>query len=395
VEESPRTPTVPPDEDAGALTPDAGLTEPSTVVPRSILTSLGPLGEPDANGLRLPPGFSSRIVARSGQLVLPSSSYPWHPAPDGGATFATLDGGYVYVSNSEFTPGGAGALRFDAAGELIDAYPILQNSTRNCAGGLTPWRTWLSCEEVALGRVWECDPLGIEAAVLRPALGQFRHEAAAVDPVRMQIYLTEDEIDGRLYRFTPDAIDSGGRPDLQSGRLEVAHVESGGLEGRVSWLAVPDPSGTVLATRLQVEASTPFNGGEGIWHHDGVIYFATKGDNRVWAYDLELQLLTVLYDLATTASPILSGVDNVTVTPARDVLVAEDGGDMQVVGITPDGTPVALLQLVGHDFSEITGPAFDPSGTRLYFSSQRGATGSSDAGVTFEVSGQFFDASTE
>jgi hypothetical protein len=73
------------------------------------------------------------------------------------------------------------------------------------------------------------------------------------------------------------------------------------------------------------------------------------------------------------------------------VLVAEDaGGDMQLVGLTTGGAPIALLQVVGHDGSELTGPAFDPSGTRLYFSSQRGTNGAPEEGVTFEVTGKFF-----
>jgi len=87
----------------------------------------------------------------------------------------------------------------------------------------------------------------------------------------------------------------------------------------------------------------------------------------------------------------LAGVDNVTVTPRGDVLVAEDGGDMQLVVLLPSEggeqfDAVPLLQVVGHDASEITGPAFDPSYTRLYFSSQRGAEGANEFGVTFEIS---------
>ena len=66
----------------------------------SNIANLGPLGEPDENGLRLPTGFSSRIVARSGMTV-GSSDYVWHNAPDGGAVVATDDGGWIYVSNSE------------------------------------------------------------------------------------------------------------------------------------------------------------------------------------------------------------------------------------------------------------------------------------------------------
>jgi hypothetical protein len=59
----------------------------------------GPLGSPDANGIRLPSGFTSRVIARSGQRVT-GTSYTWHNAPDGGACYA--DGSsWIYVSNSE------------------------------------------------------------------------------------------------------------------------------------------------------------------------------------------------------------------------------------------------------------------------------------------------------
>ena len=89
------------------------------------------------------------------------------------------------------------------------------------------------------------------------------------------------------------------------------------------------------------------------------------------------------------AQPVLRGVDNITVSPRGDVLVAEDGDDMQLVAITTTGDIEPVLQIVGHDRSEITGPAFDPSGTRLYFSSQRGSTNTDDDGVTYELSGPF------
>lgn len=380
--------------DAGARPPDGGLADAGAAFPvrnippppalRSRIAEIGPLGEPDENGVRLPEGFRSRVIARSGEPVVRGSRFEWHSAPDGGATYGTEDGGWIYVSNSEVPLiGGVGAVRFDAAGEIVAAHRILDGTDINCAGGKTPWHTWLSCEEKPSGRVFECDPFGEHPAVVRPALGVFKHEAAAVDPVEAHVYLTEDEGDGRFYRFVPDRVTERGHPDLSAGRLEVASV---GSDGAVRWLTVPDPGyegGT--ATRHQVAESTAFDGGEGIWYHDRFVYFSTKGDNRVWAYDVEAARIEVLYD---GGEPTLQGVDNLTVSCCGDVLVAEDGGSMQVVAVLPSGELKPLLQVVGHDGSEITGPAFDPGGTRLYFSSQRGSDG---AGVTFEVEGPFHE----
>ena len=200
--------------------------------------------------------------------------------------------------------------------------------------------------------------------------------------------MTEDVPDGRFYRFVYD-----NPADLSAGRLEVAEVTGASAEGAVEWREVPDPSAESAETRFQVPSSTAFNGGEGIWYQQGVVYFSTKGDNRIWAYETDTSMLTVIYDAATSSTPILTGVDNLTMSPAGDLLVAEDGGDMQIVAISADGAIVPILQVTGQDLSEITGPAFDPSLGRLYFSSQRGADGLDilgRSGITYEVSGPFF-----
>lgn len=369
---------------------DAGTGEfPVRTVPdrpalRSLIGDIGPLEAPDALGLALPAGFTARIVATTSQTVAPSG-YVWHTAPDGGATFITEDSGWIYVSNSEVPlVGGVGALRFSPSGELIDAYRILDETNINCAGGLTPWHTWLSCEETDRGQVYECDPWGEHPAVLRPALGTFKHEAAAVDPASGYLYLSEDQGDGGFYRFIPAGMTSAGFPDLTAGELQIAQLDG----ENVTWLTVPDPQlEGDTPTREQVD-STPFDGGEGIWFHANVVYMTTKGDNRLWAYDVVAETMTILYDDDTSATPILSGVDNVTVSCCGDVLVAEDGGDMQICVVLPSGEVRALVQISGQDGSEITGPAFDPSGTRLYFSSQRGIDG---AGITYEVTGPFHE----
>lgn len=346
----------------------------------------GELLPPDANGLRLPAGFRSRVIAHTGRTVLPGSSYIWHKSPDGGACYAADDGGWVYVSNSEVKVsdggGGVGAVRFDAQGNILAAYPILQNSDNNCAGGKTPWQTWLSCEEVDRGLVHECDPFGSSAAVVRPALGRFKHEAVAVDTDNGHLYLTEDETDGCLYRFIP----SQPLPSLEAGQLEVAEaIEKDGTVQLV-WHAVPDPQAATTATRHQVDKATHFNGGEGIAFHAGLIHFTSKGDNRVWRLDTRRQQLEVLYDVKTATAPHLSGVDNVTITASGDVLVAEDGGDMQIVLLAPNGIVLPIVQIVGQDESEICGPAFDPSFQRLYFSSQTGPLNLDSDGITYEIS---------
>jgi len=355
----------------------------------SNIANLGPLGDPDENGLRLPEGFTSRVVARSG-LEVGSSGYVWHNAPDGAAVFLTDDGGWIYVSNSETVStvgGGAGAVRFASNGDIVDAYRILGGTNINCAGGATPWGTWLSCEELSRGEVWECDPLGQSTAVVRPAMGVFQHEAVAIDEANRHAYMTEDVPDGGFYRFVYDT-----QGDLSAGELQIAEVVGDGPEGMVEWRTVPDPSAADTDTRLQVSSSTPFKGGEGIWYHQGIVYFSTKGDNRIWAYDTDTAMLTILYDAATSSTPILTGVDNITVSPTGDVLVAEDGGNMEIVAITPAGTLLPIVQVTGQDQSEITGPAFDPSLQRLYFSSQRGTEGGplGVGGITYEVTGPFF-----
>ncbi|WP_121746917.1 alkaline phosphatase PhoX [Streptomyces sp. E2N166] len=343
----------------------------------------GALGAPDANGIRLPAGFTSRVIARSGQKVA-GTSYTWHNAPDGGACYA--DGaGWIYVSNSEINPsGGASAVRFSSTGAVTSAYRVLSGTRQNCAGGRTPWNTWLSCEEVDRGYVYETDPWGVKAAVRRDAMGRFKHEAAAADPVREVVYLTEDVSDGCFYRFRPTTWG-----DLSSGTLEVL-VAGSSTSGPVTWARVPDPSGAT-ATRRQVSGAKRFNGGEGCHYADDTCWFTTKGDNRVWQYNATAQTIELAYDdsLVTSGTAPLTGVDNVTGSSSGDLFVAEDGGNMEICVITPSDVIAPFLRVDGQSGSEITGPAFSPDGTRLYFSSQRGTSGSSSGGITYEVRGPF------
>lgn len=328
----------------------------------------------------IPTGARLRIVARSGQQAVSTSDYRWHSAPDGGACFACEDGGWIYVSNSEKSNrrGGVGALRFDAQAKVVDSYSILAGTSRNCAGGRSLWNTWLSCEENGeAGQVYECDPFGKKPARVLPALGSFNHEAVAMDPVSGMAYLTEDTKDGCLYRFVP--VKFG---DLTKGVLQVAV-----LKGRtLAWLPVPDPSAKQDPLREQVPHAARFQGGEGIVHGKGFIYFTTKHDDRVWSLELETQTLAIEYDASQHLNPVLTGVDNIEISPNGELLVAEDGGDMQIVAINKTGDALPLLGLHEQNDSEITGPAFSPDGSKLYFSSQRGFSGNSEDGITYELS---------
>jgi secreted PhoX family phosphatase len=212
-----------------------------------------------------------------------------------------------------------------------------------------------------------------------PALGRFSHEAVTFDEGRQQLYLTEDRPDGRLYRFTPARY-----PDLSEGALEVLAADD--TTGAVTWLPVlSQTEPQELAGRP--EGSRAFDGGEGIWFDSDHVYFTTKGENRVYDLDVAAQRLTVLYDAESIGEDApLTGVDNLVVSQSADIFVAEDGGNLEIVIITPDQQVAPVLRLVGHDNSEICGPAFSPDGSRLYFSSQRGTDG---RGVTFEVTGPF------
>jgi uncharacterized protein len=347
----------------------------------------GPLREPDALGFRLPEGFRSRFVARGDEPV-PGTAYRWHLASDGMATFPVDGGGHLLVSNSETFEGGASAIRFSPGGQVRDAYRILSGTTQNCSGGGTPWGTWLSCEEVEDGRVWECDPSGRRPAVPHEAMGIFKHEAAAVDPHRRRIYLTEDLIDGGLYRFTPSRW-----PELSRGLLEIARVRRG---GEVEWVEVPDPSAARERTRRQVPASTRFKRAEGIWLDGGTLYVTTTADHRVHAYDIRRGRVRVVYDgLASRSAPLLR-VDQLTGSPSGEVFVCEDiaTDEIDMGVIAPDRSVSRFLSVTGaqHRGSELTGVTFDPSGSRMYVASQR-AFAKSDLepgpGAIYEITGPF------
>jgi uncharacterized protein len=368
------------------------------------ILNLGALEKADDNLIQIPKHFTSKVIAKSNHPIIlnngKKTKYIWHHAPDGGAIFDVNDG-YIYVSNSEITNnrGGVGAIKFSKDGVILDAYPICVNTTFNCGGGKTPWNTWLTCEEYYGGHVWECYPLDKEKKpIRRDLLGTFVHEAVAVDPQTGHIYLTEDQSDGLLYRFVSEEnteiVDENKRylkPNFNKGKLEALKLKR---DATVEWVEIkyPNPKNSQKSTKIQGQekGAFTFNGSEGIVFDDKkrILYFTAKGDNIVWMLNLIDNRLDQLYNKNTDPKPLANGLDNITLTSNGVVVIAEDGGNMEIVAISKDKN-IPILRLEGHTSSEIAGIAFTSDMKKLYFSSQRGLRGINSDGITYEISGNF------
>ena len=339
----------------------------------------------DANGVQLPVGLHAAGVIATSRPAGAGHRLHLAPAPPtAGACFAgggRWVGVRLQLGGRRLVAGGASAVRFQPDGSIDTAYRILSGTNVNCAGGPTPWGTWLSCEEngaAARSTSATRSSAGQGIAAAR-AWARSRTRRPPSIPATGHVYLTEDHPSGRLYRFVPTT-----PGDLTSGSLHAASVvgHRGHLGARQRHRTGPER-----------RRPPPFNGGEGAWLSAGTLWFTTKGDGRVWELDLATQELNVLLRLTrprrvrrctqSTTSPCHE--------PSGDLFVAEDGGNLELclIATTPacrtSSSP--FLRVVGHSSSEVTGPAFSPDGTRLYFSSQRGANGVT--GITYEVTGPF------
>lgn len=407
---------------AGSL---EAFARPEPRVPNSH-SGYGPL-IPDPKGiLSLPDGFSYLVVAQSNvteteDLRPDGIAYRYPSDPDGMGVFVGDDGGSVLVCNHEnstneparvptmpgvdlaYDPlvldsagravggaiGGTSTLTVDRNGTRERTYTSLAGTDNNCAGGMTPWGTWLTCEETERragtliggrrlakdhGFVFEVDPRSREANLGRSPipltfLGRYAHEAVAVDPDSHQIYLTEDAINpnGLYYRWTPppgfdgavgalhelarDAGATAGRLQAMSCSakrrpvVDLSEATEVGTRYQVRWVDVPDRVAATSSTRLQTYDGpiTRSRKLEGAWWANGGAYFVAsfarplaagdgslnEHDGQVWFLDPEDSTITLKTLFAPNPQPEApyswDGPDNITVSPHGGLIVAEDG----------------------------------------------------------------------
>ncbi|MBI98099.1 MAG: hypothetical protein CMO78_06170 [Verrucomicrobiales bacterium] len=287
----------------------------------------------------------------------------------------------------------------------------LAGTLKNCAGGLTPWGSWITCEETTdrasktlaqdHGYNFEvpatAEPTLTKAVPLR-AMGRFNHEAVAVDPKTGIVYETEDRDDGLIYRFIPkvkgqlakggklQALVVRGMPSLDTRNWKEQRV---GVAAKlpVQWLDMDDVESPKddLRQRGFKKGAARFARGEGMWYSRNSIYFACtnggkKKDGQVWRLTSDtLELFAEPNDEA-----LCDNCDNLTVAPWGDLILCEDGGNEQfLVGIMPEGKFFKLGRNAKSN-SEFAGACFSPDGKTLFVNIQH-------AGLTLAITGPWAD----
>jgi hypothetical protein len=408
----------------------------------------GPI-RPAGDELALPRGFQYSVVSTEGDMM--DDGFPAPKAMDGMATFPLANGNILLIRNQEdaeaasrlrprppgstsstagilngilsthygprayaydtYAGGGTTSIEVEPRGlrRRVGEHWSLVGTLRNCAGGPTPWGSWLSCEETLEvrsstgfdqehGYVFEVPvdtaPGQPSAPVPLKRLGRLAHEAVAVDVRTGIVYETEDQGDtSGFYRFVPET--KPNRPgDLAgtAGRLEmmkvggVANYEAAvgqtlGAPLPVSWVLVanPDPTppsvvvGGVTMSAVYKQGldagGAVFRRLEGCWYAGGKIYFiSTNGGNmgfgQVWVYDPTAETLVLVFE--SPGVDVLDGPDNITVSPSGGIIMCEDAGSAQYLrGISPAGEVFDFARNL-HSTVEFAGVCFSPDGQTLF-----------------------------
>lgn len=408
----------------------------------------GPL-VPDPHGLLdLPEGFRYTVLSREGD-PLRSGEGPVPSNHDGMAAFAGRGGRTHLVRNHEnrataripvpavegitYDPAGKGgctALALDSRNRVLAEHVAIAGTAVNCAGGRTPWGTWLTCEETEdkagtngyakdHGFIFEVHPTDPHrtGAVPLTAMGRFQHEAIAIDPGTGIVYETEDAFlkpFGLFYRFLPQR-PLGGVGSLRAGgRLQAMRVpgvpdlstiqETGTSFDHVEWVDVPDPLAASTPTRLQDYGRGGITHAQKLegcyWGGAGVYFvssFARSADGsaadhygQIWRYDPRRRRLTLVVVFGPDTDVQLPGEspDNICLAPSGGLMVCEDGnGAQHVFGVTRKGEVYAMArgrQNIGTaeqpEWGEFAGVTFSPDGDTMYVNCYT-------PGTTFAVTG--------
>ncbi len=387
--------------------------------PRSVATGYGPLVSDPGGVIDLPSNFQYRIISEEGSTLSNGAQVPG--APDGMAAFQGSGDTTILVRNHELEPNedplvvGTNPYRSNQSGgttgivvgpdrKKIEDYVTSSGTQRNCAGGATPWGTWLTCEETRTtdhGYVFEVMPDDPENALSKTPIrdmGSFSHEAVGVDPATGIVYLTED--DRRvsfLYRYVPD--DPSPVPGAlhKGGKLQVMTLEQGtfnsdlanpGQKFGVVWRDVDPEEPHEAAEEL---GAARFNRLEGAYFAGGAFWFDdTEGGEeqlgQVFRYLPATNTLELFYE--GTKAEKMQKPDNIFVTPWGDLWFAEDGGGSdRIMGIAPDGRAYEFARNRLNTSDEFAGPCFSPDGQTFFVNIQT-------PGVTLAIWGPFVRPNT-